>query len=173
MRHVAKFESFLNESKRLNEGSYHNGRARIISVPLTYHEEKNSVKDEITSFAVVERELEDYYKKQKSVLDYAKKATEVLPKILEEAVPNVFDTKNWGVDWDGTGARIYCNFATSKESQELFNDDDKMEETFIKLSNNPEFQKYVWASQEAGGRRPITFGDKWQVQFTINIDVLK
>ena len=173
MKHVANFESFLIESKKLNEiESYHNGRARIISVPHTYYEEKSKKTDIITSFAAVERELNDYYEKQKSVLDYAKKATEALPKILEEAVPNVFDTKNWGVRWDGTGATIYCNFAKSKESQELFSDRDKMEETFIKLSSNPEFQKYVWNTSENGGNK-VNFGSDWQVEFIINIDVLK
>ncbi len=172
MRHVAKFESFLIESKKLNEvGTYHKGRARLLSTPHTYYEEK-SENDEITSFAAVERELEDYYKKQKSVIDYAKKATEVLPKILEEAVPNVFDTKNWGILWDGVGANIYCNFAKSKESQELISDDAKREETFIKLSSNPEFQKYVWTTLENGGDS-VDFDDDWQVQFIINIDVLK
>jgi hypothetical protein len=172
MKHVAKFESFLIESKRLNElGTYHNGSARTLSTPHTYYEEK-SKPDVITSFAAVERELEDYYKKQKSVLDYAKKATEVLPKIFEKAVPNVFDTKNWGVKWDGVGATIYCNFAKSKESQELFSDGDKMEETFIELSSNPEFQKYVWNTRENGGGKVVS-GDNWQVEFIINIDALK
>ena len=173
MRHVAKFESFLIESKRLNElQSYHKGSARIISTPHTYYEEKSKKGDIITSFAAVTQELNDYYKKQKSVIDYAKKATEVLPKILEEAAPNVFDTKNWGVEWDGVGAKIYCNFAKSKESQELFSDGDKLEETFIKLSSNPEFQKYVWNTRENGGGK-VTFDYDWQVEFIINIDVLK
>jgi hypothetical protein len=127
MKHVTTFENFLSESafhaalakakkEGLKEFEFQGKKYPIKEDALEEGEDLNeAAKDKNYEISFWENHAKSIYDYKTKMYDFAKKAIDALPKILEECCPGKFDVDTIGFGERGNAFFVYVNLLDSKD----------------------------------------------------------